>query len=154
MKIVRPTQLGHEQKKQIFELWNNEYPGRLACPGIEDLENYLSNLTGQAHYLLLSEENKINAWAVTFIRENEKWFALIVPGHLHGKGIGTQMLDILKEDEKVLNGWVIDHPHEKKSNGDFYLSPIDFYRKNDFKILSATRLELKGLSAVKIKWEK
>lgn len=30
MKINRQTKLDTEEKKQIFELWNNEYPERLA----------------------------------------------------------------------------------------------------------------------------
>lgn len=73
----------------------------------------MDNLTQKAHYLLLNDENNIEGWAVTFIRENEKWFAIIISGKLHGKGIGTMMLNKLKDDEDTLNGWVIDHDLDK-----------------------------------------
>lgn len=154
MKINRQTKLDDEQKKQIFALWNNEYPERLAYQSIENLENYFNKLYNQTHYLLLNEQNEIDGWATTFIRENEKWFAIIVSEKLHGKGIGTQMLNKLKEDEAVLNGWVIDHDSDKKLNGNYYKSPIEFYQKNGFEIIAETRLELDIMSAVKIKWIK
>ena len=64
------------------------------------------------------------------------------------------MLDKLKENENTLNGWVIDHNSDKKLNGNFYQSPLEFYIKNGFETLSETRLELEIMSAVKIKWTK
>ena len=154
MKIHTQSRLDNEQKKQIFELWNNEYPERIAYQSIENLENYLNKLTQQIHYLLLDEHNKIHGWATTFIRDNEKWFVIIVSEKLHGKGIGTKMLNKLKEDEAVLNGWVIDHNADKKLNGTYYKSPIGFYQKNGFEIIADTRLELEIMSAVKMKWTK
>ena len=154
MKIHTQSRLDNEQKKQIYELWNNEYPERIAYQSIENLENYLNKLTQQIHYLLLDEQNKIHCWATTFIRDNEKWFVIIVSEKLHGKGIGTKMLNKLKEDEAVLNGWVIDHNAEKKLNGTYYKSPIGFYQKNGFEIIVDTRLELEIMSAVKMKWTK
>ncbi len=152
MKIVKQTELSKKDKKQVFELWNNEYPEKLVYQSVDDFENYLDNLTQKAHYLLLNDENNIEGWAVTFIRENEKWFAIIISGKLHGKGIGTMMLNKLKDDEDTLNGWVIDHDLDKKSNGYYYKSPIGFYQKNGFKVISETRLELEIMSAVKIIW--
>lgn len=62
------------------------------------------------------------------------------------------MLNKLKDDEDTLNGWVIDHDLDKKSNGYYYKSPIGFYQKNGFKVISETRLELEIMSAVKIIW--
>lgn len=154
MKIHTQSRLDSEQKKQILALWNNEYPERIAYQSIENLENYLNKLTQQIHYLLLDEQNKIHGWATTFIRDNEKWFVIIVSEKLHGKGIGTKMLNKLKEDEAVLNGWVIDHNADKKLNGTYYKSPIGFYQKNGFEIIADTRLELEIMSAVKMKWTK
>lgn len=152
MKIIKQTELSIKDKKQVFELWNNEYPEKLVYQTVGDFEKYLNNLTQKMHYLLLNEKSKIDGWAITFMRENEKWFAIIISGKLHGKGIGTMMLNHIKDDEDTLNGWVIDHNNDKKSNGDFYKSPVKFYLKNDFKIISETKLELEIMSAVKIKW--
>lgn len=62
------------------------------------------------------------------------------------------MLDKIKNNEKALNGWVIDHNNDKKKNGQHYISPLKFYEKCDFRVLSDIRLELDKISAVKIKW--
>lgn len=152
MKVIKQTELNTIQKEHLFELWNNEYPENLAHTSIENIENYLNNLAEQTHYLVFSDEDKIEGWAVTFTRENEKWFAIILSEKLHKKGIGTKLLDKLKEDEEILNGWVIDHHLDKKSNGNFYRSPLGFYQKNGFNVMPETRLELEVMSAVKIKW--
>lgn len=154
MKITKHTELNNKQKERILELWNNEYPEKLAYNSVSDFENYLNKLTEQNHYFLLDKSEEINGWATTFIRENEKWFAIIVPEKLHGKGFGTKILNELKNNENTLNGWVIDHDSDKKLNGNFYQSPLKFYLKNEFEMLSETRLELEIISAVKIKWTK
>lgn len=154
MRIIRQTELKDKQKEEILKLWNNEYPEKLAYNSIADFENYLNKLTKQNLYLLVDENGKINGWATTFIRENEKWFAIIISEKLHGKCFGTKMLNELKSDENVLNGWVIDHNFDIKINGNFYQSPLNFYLKIEFEILNKTRLELEIMSAVKIKWEK
>ena len=62
------------------------------------------------------------------------------------------MLDKLKKHETVLNGWVIDHHDDLKKNGQFYQSPLKFYEKCDFKIMTSERIELPKISAVKITW--
>lgn len=93
-------------------------------------------------------------WALTFERENEKWFAIILSEKIKGKGLGRKMLNELKKEEQVLNGWVIDHNNDKKKNGQQYISPLKFYEKCGFIILSDVRLELDKISAVKIKWMK
>lgn len=154
MQIIKLTQLNETQKEQIFDLWNTEYPEKLVYHSMADFESYLSRLTEQNHYILLDTNDKIKGWAITFIRENEKWFAIIISGKLHGKGIGTEMLNELKKKESILNGWVIDHNSDKKHNGDRYRSPLEFYIKNGFKVIHETRLELEVMSAVKIKWTK
>lgn len=154
MKVIKQTELNDKQKAEILKLWNNEYPEKLVYNKVTDFENYLNKLTEQNHYLLLDKNEEINGWATTFIRENEKWFAIIVSEKLHGKGFGTKMLNELKKNENTLNGWVIDHNSDKKINGNFYYSPLEFYLKNEFEALPETRLELDIMSAVKIKWTK
>lgn len=114
MKIIKQTQLNAKQKEQVVALWNNEYPEKLRYKSIGDFENYLNNLNTPIHYLLIDPKENPKGWAAIFSRENEKWFALILSEELHGKGIGTQMLNKLKEDEHMLNGWVIDHDSDKK----------------------------------------
>lgn len=154
MKIINNHQLNQEQKEQILQLWNNEYPEKLAYKSIDEFENYLEKLNEVNHFLLLNDDEKIQGWAITFERENETWFAIILSENLHGKGWGTKVLNELKQHKNELNGWVIDNNNDKKLNGNFYKSPLEFYIKNEFEVLSEIRLELEIMSAVKIKWKK
>lgn len=153
MKIITNNRLDLEQKRQILQLWNNEYPEKLAYKNLEGFENYLEKLHNVNHFLLTDNE-EIHGWAITFMRDSEIWFAIILSGNIHGEGWGTKMLNELKRNKTELNGWVIDHNNDKKINGEFYKSPLEFYLKNEFKVLSDVRLELEIMSAVKIKWTK
>jgi GNAT superfamily N-acetyltransferase len=154
MKFIKTNILNDTQKTQIIELWNNEYPKKLRHESFESFESYLKNLKEQNHILLIDNENFVKGWYADFIRENEKWFAMILNSELQGKGFGTKLLNEAKRKEKELNGWVIDHNNDIKQNGEFYQSPIKFYEKNEFKIINRIRLELDMISAVKIKWRK
>jgi len=154
MKITTTHQLNLVQKEQVLQLWNNEYPEKLTYKNMAGFESYLEKLNEVKHFLLANNDEKIQGWAITFKRENETWFAIILSENLHGKGWGTKVLNELKQNKKALNGWVIDHSDDKKRNGSFYKSPLEFYLKNGFEVLSDTRLELEIMSAVKIKWKK
>ncbi|MEG1590070.1 GNAT family N-acetyltransferase [Chryseobacterium sp.] len=154
MKITNTHQLSQEQKEQILQLWNNEYPEKISYKNIDGFESYLEKLNEVNHFLLMNDDEKIQGWAITFERESETWFAIILSENLHGKGWGTKVLNKLKQHKNELNGWVIDHNNDKKLNGSFYRSPLEFYLKNEFKVLSDVRLELEIMSAVKIKWTK
>jgi len=135
-------------------MWNNEYPEKLNYRNLTDFEDYLKHLTQQSHIIMVDENQNIKGWYFDFIRENEKWFALILDAKLQGKGLGRKMLNLAKEKESELSGWVIDGSNDKKQNGEFYESPLSFYLKNGFELLVKNRLENEKISAVKIKWEK
>lgn len=139
------------QLPQLMQLWNNEYPASLAHKTIEDFEAYLATLSYCKHYV--REENKvIYAWAFEFDRNDERWFALIIDKNQHGKRIGSQLLSIMKQSNKQLNGWVIDYGNATMSDGSFYRSPLAFYLKNDFQVISHQRIDNEVISAVKIQW--
>ena len=152
LEIIKTTRLNVEAKRQVFDLWNSEYPEKLTYKSLTEFDNYLFNLSNLTHYLLTNKEHLILGWALTFERLNEKWFAIILSEKIKGKGLGRKMLIELKKNEQILNGWVIDHNNDKKKNGHKYVSPIKFYEKCEFKILADERLELDIISAVKIKW--
>ena len=154
MEFLKTKELSRIWKSEILELWNREYPQKLNYNSLQDFDDYLENLTDQSHILMLNESKIIKGWYFDFIREEEKWFAIVVDSKIHGQGFGTEMLNLAKEKESELNGWVIDHNNDKKQNGAFYKSPLDFYLSNGFEKLSDKRLELDTLSAVKIKWNK
>jgi len=152
--IVEQTNLTEEQKLQLFELWNNEYPAKLSYSSLADFENYLCKLDNKTHFLLTDESQQILGWALLFERENETWFAVIIDSSLQGKGFGAKLMERLKSNTEKLNGWVIDHGNDKKSDGSYYKSPINFYIRNQFKVNDIIRLELDIISAVKIEWAK
>ena len=82
------------------------------------------------------------AWYVNFIRNRKKWFVILLNSNIQGKGYGTQLINLAKKEESELNGWVIEHDNDLKQNGEKYKSPLGFYLKNGFEVISEDRLEL------------
>lgn len=154
MELIKKHSLSTTEKLQLLELWNAEYPKTLAHSSLESLNDYLTNLKDTYHLLLIDKSGKIGSWCFCFKRENEPWFAIIIDSNLKGQGFGTQLLNKLKREVQMLNGWVIDHDTYERLNLEPYQSPLPFYLKNGFQVLSEVRLELEHISAVKIKWEK
>ena len=154
MQIFETNHLDDEQKEVIRIFWNKEYPVQLAYKTAADFDKYLGMLNNVRHYLLPGDDGTLEGWAFTFLRDDEKWFAIILDSKIHGQGKGTLLLNCLKEHESILNGWVIDHDGYQKQDGMPYLSPLRFYEKNDFVVCDHIRLETATLSAAKIVWRK
>lgn len=154
MTILETSQLTPGQKEIMFTLWNKEYPAKLSFSDIAGLDNYLAALINPQFFLLQNDTEKIEGWAIKFIRTDEVWFALVIDSSVHGKGKGTVLLNKLKENESNLTGWVIDHEDDIKQNGEKYKSPMAFYLKNDFTIHPGRRFETEMMSAVKISWQR
>ncbi|MWB93771.1 hypothetical protein GON26_05320 [Flavobacterium sp. GA093] len=152
MKIIEKKILFAEEKQVLRELWNNEYPARLYLKTIEDFDLYLNGLSNTKHYLLMDDSNKIIGWTVTFLRNEENWFAIILNSKIQGKGNGSLLIEKLKENNDCLNGWVIDQENELKQNKEFYKSPMPFYIKHGFAICSEIRIENEKMSGLKINW--
>lgn len=152
MNILHTNRLTAEQKLSVSLLWNQEYPQQIMMETLVDFESYFSEFIHEDHYLYADDE--ILGWAFKFTRNKERWFAVILDSSIQHKGIGTLLLNKLKDGERELNGWVVDHNNYKKANCETYLSPLAFYIKNEFKVLEDIRLRTKKLSGVKIKWEK
>lgn len=152
MNIRKSNVLTPRQLEDALRLWNNEYPEQLMHGSQKELQGYLRTCSQPKHYTVSDDDGNLRAWAYTFLRDNSRWFALIVSGPLQGKGWGRRLLDALKEEKQTLYGWVTDHNRYQKVNGVVYVSPLSFYLKNDF-VICPERLETELLSAVKIKWE-
>jgi len=153
MTIIEQKALTAEQQAQVIRLWNKEYPDTLSYQTEAQFDDYLKGLKELQHLLLIDEQGKLQGWAITFEREAGTWFAIILDSQLHGKGLGSKLLDRLKLKHNVLNGWVIDHHRAVKPDGNPYRSPFGFYLKNGFNAVPDTRLELDKISAVKIVWQ-
>ena len=153
MEIIESTTLSIVHQRQIFILWNKEYPEKLVHQYFSDCKKYLLSLKDVSHILVV-EGDRIYGWFAVFNRDKERWFAMIVDGAFQGKGIGTNLISRAKEFGLPLNGWVIDHNNDKKLDGSPYNSPLDFYLKNGFSILPDIRFETDKITAAKICWNK
>lgn len=154
MRIEKTSQLSTAEKEAVIEIWNNEYPLSLSYTAISGFDHYLDKLEDKTHFLLLDDEENIRGWSVCFNRDGGRWFALIIHHSIQGKGYGALLLDKLKEEEPILNGWVMDSDNEPKQNGEMYRSPLHFYLKNNFILYPEERLKTETMSAVKIQWVK
>jgi len=152
MLIQTTSTLTNTQKQSLFEIWNAEYPKKLAYQNVLEFEEYLSKLGSLKHFLLCTEAGEIKGWACSFERESERWFAILLANEIQKKGYGKQLLNVLQKEENSLNGWVIDHNQYTKPNGEIYRSPLDFYLKCGF-LATDIRLETEKISALKIVWE-
>lgn len=152
MNFYSTDTLTLHQKQQINELWNREYPAALNHKSKGDFEDYLSLLSAPSHIVVYNKQGDIKGWYFDFMRDEERWFAMILDSEIHGKGVGSQLLNMAKDKHQELNGWVIDHNQDLKTDGTVYQSPLEFYLKNGFHIKSKSRLELEEISAVQIHW--
>lgn len=152
MQIKTSNSLTDFHKNEIVKLWNNEYPSNLVYNSIDEFDEYLNKLTKPKHFIV-AENDEVLGWAVTFLREEELWFAIILDSKVQHKGLGTKLLCKLKEGNDSLNGWVIDRNDFVKNDGMIYKSPILFYLKNNFCICENVRIENEKISAVKIEWK-
>jgi RimJ/RimL family protein N-acetyltransferase len=146
MEIIKAKNISSDQFQQINQMWNDEYPIKLKDRfGIllEGVENY-------NHYLI-EQNNNVLAWAVEFEKEKEKRFSIIVKNEYKGNGFGKLLINRLKRDLGEFYGWVIDHNNDLKHNGEFYMTPIGFYLKNGFEILTQERIDSEMIRAVKVK---
>ena len=154
--IQKVINLNLEQKSIIYKLWNENYPKQLEFKELSNLDQYLQSLNNPVHFFIENTDiglrNKIFAWAVVFERENEQWFAIIIDNKFQKKGIGNNILNFLKTEFDVLNGWVIDNNDYFMTDNSNYHSPLGFYIKNGSSIIETIRLETDKISAVKIKW--
>ena len=150
MNIVKTQILNHAQFEQINRLWDEEYPRTLKGR----FKNLLDGVEYFNHYLIESDDKVILAWAVEFKKDSEIRFSIIVDNRSQGKGFGKQLVEKLKENLDDFHGWVIDHDTALKENGDLYRSPLSFYQKLGFQILSDQRIDNETLKAVKIRWNR
>ncbi|WP_190277426.1 GNAT family N-acetyltransferase [Taibaiella lutea] len=152
MKIIATENINPLQKECIYKLWNEAYPSTIVYNSIDQLDDYLNSLAEVTHYFFMDTDDVIAGWAVTFIRNNEKWFAIIVNKDFQGKGAGSRILSHLKEHNAALSGWVIDEGGYLKSDGSAYRAPLHFYLKNGFQLVENVILDIPQMKAVKICW--
>jgi len=148
VEIVKTKILNDKQYRQIDQLWNEEYPEnfkgrfRLLLDGINDYN----------HYIIEDKNHNVVAWAADFKKDKEVRFSILVRENQKGQGLGSQLMNRLKQEHNFFFGWVIDHDNDIKLNGENYDSPLPFYLKLGGEVLSNSRLDTEIVNAVKIKF--
>jgi hypothetical protein len=144
--------LSQQQKLQIIELWNNEYPKELSLSDLTDFDQYLETLSDRHYILLIDEDENVKGWLIYFVRDGERCFTMLLDSSLHGLGWGSKFLNVAKKRNTELNGWVIDNDEELKQNGENYKSPIGFYIKNGFDIRTDIQKKKKNINGIRVIW--
>lgn len=150
-KILGPfDHLSDAQLEQVLKSWNSSYPVGIYYKDLHSFKEFLNPLIKPKHYIQLSMDNDIIAWMMTFDREQERWFSIIISEDFKGRGFGKKMIEHISKNEPPLNGWVVDHNKDIKADGSAYLSPLNFYLKLGFQVLPRQRFEKIGISCVKV----
>jgi GNAT superfamily N-acetyltransferase len=150
MRSINTPSLNPSQKKEIFKLWNSVSPDHISHDTIDSLEKYLRTLDAVIYTLILDDTDRIVGWFALFDRDNGRWFAMFLDESIHGKGVGSQLLTQAKTHYDEISDWVIDHNNDKRLDSEPCISPVNFYLKNDFEVITDVRLELGQLSCTKM----
>lgn len=155
MKITQIHQLNHRQREVIrTQLWNQEYPISIQLQSHQAFSEYLFPLEDRRHYLAIENE-EIVGWLMDFIRDEQRYFAMIVLQEHQRKGIGSTLLSTAKENNNRLTGWVIeDNQTLLKQNGEIYTPPISFYERHQFQLLRDVQLKIPQFAMFQIQWRK
>ena len=154
MKFVEYDVLPPFVWPQLQGIWNGVYPTVLAKDSLEDFQADLSKYEDYWHVLAMDEEDNVIGWYFDFIRENDRWFGIIIDGSNHGRGIGRKLLEIAKTNRSRLCGWVFPTSEYIKADGTHYPSPIPFYLKLGFETLPEVELNTDTFTLIKILWER
>jgi GNAT superfamily N-acetyltransferase len=149
MKIHRSITLSANQLNEIETLWNAEYPLKLK----DRFNLLLAETTKNIHYYCTNESGEIIAWSVLFEKENDLRFSIIVASNYQKEGLGSALLSEMKKEGVPCSGWVIDHDTDLKSDGNYYLSPLNFYLKNGFSLDDSCRLNNEMIKAVLVRYK-
>ena len=153
MQIEIKKKLSRKELKDIFIMWEDEYPIPIIHTDEIRFQNHLNTYKNPSHFIIRdSRQEDIAGWLMVFDRESKTNFVMIVRSSYQHRGIGTVLLNAAKKKYAQLYGWVIDHNKFKKKNGNSYLSPLMFYKKNSFCINKDERIE--EISAVMIVWQR
>lgn len=135
LRMITELSLTDELKQQIFDIWNSVYPVQVTFPALENFEAYLSRAMDSRNFVYFNGINRIGGWLMTFTRDSQRSFVMLVSQDCQGRGIGRELLKTLKVSEsQSVFGWAVESERYLLRDGSPYRSPISFYRKNGFKI--------------------
>lgn len=149
--FLHQKELTEKQFQLIFLLWNKVYPVAFHFDHWQYLKNYFISYTDH-HHILYMNNKSIEGWWCDFIREDERWFTILVNNDLHKRGIGRSLVELGRKQHKSINGWVIETNELPKIEGDLYQSPMGFYLKMGFEKTKIHVETNSNIKTVKIRW--
>ncbi len=151
--MVESEHLDLQTRVDVFDLWNMAYPKNIALRLPTDFDNYLNKLSDLRHAFIRGTNNQLIAWYADFIRNNSRWFALIIHPDHHGHGFGKHFMNHAFKQNTELNGWVVTGDQYIRRDGKPYVSPLGFYEKLGFANTKETFIS-DTLETVHVKWIK
>lgn len=153
MNFKETESLSLEERVQIRNIWNNEYPKVLYQEKQETLDSEIKTLKNARHTLVVDEQQNVQGWYADFDRDEARWFLIILSASSQNKGIGTKLLQKAQQQNESLCGWVIFSDTYKKADGTFYKSPLAFYQKLGFKIHRKILFQSEIMETLKVEWK-
>ncbi|PVX51899.1 acetyltransferase (GNAT) family protein [Balneicella halophila] len=141
-------------RKEIRAIWNEEYPKVIIEKSQDKFDEYIKSLKDAKHVIVIDESGHIQGWYADFIRDDDRWFLILLSSKIQGKGIGKELITNARQNNDRLNGWAIFSNHYKKSDETLYKSPIAFYKKLGFTIRKDIIFRTEIMETVKIEWRK
>lgn len=152
--IIHTKALNKTQELELFHCWNTVYPVNLKFEDLSKMRAYFEALQQVEFFLLVDASIPATAFSFRFVRENERWLAMLMPSAMQGKGYGSILLEELTENKQTISAWVVDHDRDLKADGSPYKSPLSFYLKQGFQIQVGVRLDIDTISATKLVWKR
>ena len=146
--ITRNSTLSSSDLHIVLNWWNEEFPFEFE-KSQSQFDQWLKGLGSPVHYRLF-DKGVFSAWAMTFDRDDERWFSILVPHCNHGKGYGQSLIRQLQADESSLCGWVITERGLRTRDGRMYSSPMNFYKKLNFRQTQVSTVFTPEIHPVKI----
>ncbi|WP_116127365.1 GNAT family N-acetyltransferase [Lewinella sp. IMCC34183] len=120
-----------EFRQEGMRIWNREFPLLMAFDGPDEFDRYLANQV-DPYFVFAHIDGHLVAWSMSYLRGGERWFVLVVGADFKSQGYGKVLMERMLTRDTPLNGWVIMDDDHLKSNGEYYLSPIPWYRRIGF----------------------
>jgi hypothetical protein len=153
MQIEIISSLANSDQLHIYNIWNSVYPTQVVFVSKNDFKSYLDKANNQKHFIYRNDDTTIGGWLMTFTRNDDRYFVLLVSEKKKKNGIGTILIEEMKKSEDIIMGWVVELNTYIKSDGTLYHSPVDFYKRSGF-IITDEKCEENNFSIVKIMWQR
>lgn len=154
ISIKERAVLTDAEKIRVAALWSAEYPAEMAFSTVREFDAFLGTIQNHRHFIATTSDDEIAGWLVSFDRDGERWFSIIVDADFHGRRIGFGLLDAAFSRDRELNGWVVPIDGFPKRDGAAYRSPLGFYLKYGFHVVAGEKFAKYEIETVKIRMTK